>query len=214
MGVGVNGSWPRVSTARSPAAACPVSLPNPCADTQTDLDFSARPQGVFEDDENVHIVQEYCSGGELHHAIGTRHYSERTVCGESSPGMGCQTFKRHLKLQHPGAWTSSSGYDGVQRVGARRGVQSMQPCRMHRRLHVMAAGGFLHACRAAHACAVPRAPHPASRHQARSVAHGCSVVAAGEPGRRELLGNVACRKGEEQRQCWEGLQQASSRAGG
>ncbi|KAI8470975.1 MAG: kinase-like domain-containing protein [Monoraphidium minutum] len=34
---------------------------------------------VFEDDDNVYIVQELCSGGELHHRIGDRHYSERTV---------------------------------------------------------------------------------------------------------------------------------------
>jgi calcium-dependent protein kinase len=34
---------------------------------------------VFEDDDNVYIVQELCGGGELHHRIGDRHYSERTV---------------------------------------------------------------------------------------------------------------------------------------
>lgn len=27
----------------------------------------------------MHIVQEYCKGGELWHAVGDRHYSERTV---------------------------------------------------------------------------------------------------------------------------------------
>lgn len=34
---------------------------------------------VFEDDTHVHLVLEYCKGGELAHRIGTRHYSERTV---------------------------------------------------------------------------------------------------------------------------------------
>jgi hypothetical protein len=34
---------------------------------------------VFEDDDSVYIIQELCRGGELHHRIGSRHYSERTV---------------------------------------------------------------------------------------------------------------------------------------
>jgi len=34
---------------------------------------------VYEDDTHIHIVMEYCSGGELCHRIGTAHYSERTV---------------------------------------------------------------------------------------------------------------------------------------
>lgn len=34
---------------------------------------------VYEDDQNVYIVQEWCKGGELWHAVGSRHYSERTV---------------------------------------------------------------------------------------------------------------------------------------
>ena len=34
---------------------------------------------VFEDEHSVYIVQELCRGGELHHRIGARHYSERTV---------------------------------------------------------------------------------------------------------------------------------------
>ena len=34
---------------------------------------------VFEDERHVFIVQELCRGGELHHRIGARHYSERTV---------------------------------------------------------------------------------------------------------------------------------------
>ena len=39
---------------------------------------------VFEDDENVYIVQELCKGGELYDRIGERHYSERTVSACSS----------------------------------------------------------------------------------------------------------------------------------
>jgi serine/threonine protein kinase len=43
------------------------------------LSSLALPQGVYEDDEHVHIVMELCRGGELSFAIGQRHYSERTV---------------------------------------------------------------------------------------------------------------------------------------
>ena len=39
----------------------------------------ARLDSVYEDEQNVHAVMEYCSGGELWHAIGKSHYSERTV---------------------------------------------------------------------------------------------------------------------------------------
>jgi calcium-dependent protein kinase len=34
---------------------------------------------VYEDEQNVYVVQELCKGGELWHRIGERHYSERTV---------------------------------------------------------------------------------------------------------------------------------------
>lgn len=34
---------------------------------------------VYEDATTVHLVMDYCKGGELVHAIGSRHYSERTV---------------------------------------------------------------------------------------------------------------------------------------
>ncbi|WPT18299.1 Calcium-dependent protein kinase 2 [Picochlorum sp. SENEW3] len=36
-------------------------------------------ESVYEDDTDVHIIMEYCSGGELVHRIGKAHYSERTV---------------------------------------------------------------------------------------------------------------------------------------
>ena len=38
---------------------------------------------VYEDATSVHLVLDYCKGGELVHAIGSRHYSERTVSGVS-----------------------------------------------------------------------------------------------------------------------------------
>lgn len=34
---------------------------------------------VYEDDTDVHIVMEYCRGGELWTRIGNKHYTERTV---------------------------------------------------------------------------------------------------------------------------------------
>ena len=34
---------------------------------------------VFEDDNDIHIVMEYCQGGELWHRIGNKYYTERTV---------------------------------------------------------------------------------------------------------------------------------------
>lgn len=40
----------------------------------------ARLDAVYEDQTHVHMVMEYCTGGELWHAIGNSHYSERTVC--------------------------------------------------------------------------------------------------------------------------------------
>eukprot|EP01025_Chloroclados_australasicus_P009061 TRINITY_DN1345_c1_g1_i1.p1 TRINITY_DN1345_c1_g1~~TRINITY_DN1345_c1_g1_i1.p1 ORF type:complete len:612 (+),score=74.41 TRINITY_DN1345_c1_g1_i1:1003-2838(+) len=39
----------------------------------------AKFEAVYEDDDYVHIIMEWCKGGELYHAIGDRHYSERTV---------------------------------------------------------------------------------------------------------------------------------------
>lgn len=39
----------------------------------------ARLDSVYEDATHVHMVMEYCTGGELWHAIGNQHYSERTV---------------------------------------------------------------------------------------------------------------------------------------
>ena len=43
---------------------------------------------ALEDDDSIHIVMEYCKGGELWNCIGRLHYSERTVstvCGTLNP---------------------------------------------------------------------------------------------------------------------------------
>lgn len=40
----------------------------------------AKLEEVYEDETCVHIIQELCTGGELAHSVGQRHYSERTVC--------------------------------------------------------------------------------------------------------------------------------------
>lgn len=36
-------------------------------------------KGAWEDDQDVHLVMEYCRGGELHHRIGLRIYTEEAV---------------------------------------------------------------------------------------------------------------------------------------
>ena len=36
-------------------------------------------KGAWEDDDDIHIVMEYCRGGELHHSIGLRSYTEESV---------------------------------------------------------------------------------------------------------------------------------------
>lgn len=39
---------------------------------------------AYEDDRDVHVVMEFCRGGELWHRIGNKHYAERTVSNELS----------------------------------------------------------------------------------------------------------------------------------
>ena len=39
----------------------------------------AQFKGVFEDDADVHVLMEWCKGGELTSHLGRGHYSERTV---------------------------------------------------------------------------------------------------------------------------------------
>ena len=59
---------------------------------------------VYEDDTDIHIVMEYCRGGELWHRIGNKHYTERTV-------WLC-TLQRHginTDLQWPKSITAAAG---------------------------------------------------------------------------------------------------------
>lgn len=44
---------------------------------------------VYEDEEHVYIVMEYCKGGEMWHRIGLKAYNEATVSGGGSLGMVC-----------------------------------------------------------------------------------------------------------------------------
>ena len=44
-------------------------------------------ESVYEDDRNVYIVMEACTGGELWHDMGSRHTSERTVCSSAYQNM-------------------------------------------------------------------------------------------------------------------------------
>jgi hypothetical protein len=49
---------------------------------------------VYEDESHVHIIMEYCRGGELFHKMGRRHYSERTVsegAGSASAAASLET---------------------------------------------------------------------------------------------------------------------------
>lgn len=45
----------------------------------------AKLEDVYEDAAYVHIITEWCKGGELDHSVGDRHYSERTVRRPPSP---------------------------------------------------------------------------------------------------------------------------------
>lgn len=57
---------------------------------------------AYEDDSHVHIIMEYCRGGELFHKMGRRHYSEQTVRAPSTTVMGlflramCTRFRQDV----------------------------------------------------------------------------------------------------------------------
>lgn len=56
---------------------------------------------VYEDDYDIHIVMEYCRGGELWHRIGNKHYTERTVrpCfGKNSPSCSISVMAPICRL--------------------------------------------------------------------------------------------------------------------
>jgi serine/threonine protein kinase len=44
-------------------------------------------EGAFEDEEHIHIVMEWCRGGELDHTIGQRLYTEAMVRSAAAAGM-------------------------------------------------------------------------------------------------------------------------------
>ncbi len=77
-------------------------------------------EDVYEDDTHVHMVLEFCKGGELHHRIGETHYSGKrgmvcmcgldghtTVCGFCGFSVArlptglpaCAGFVQHMLLQ-------------------------------------------------------------------------------------------------------------------
>lgn len=52
-------------------------------------------EDVYEDDTHVHMVLEYCKGGELHHRIGETVYSGG--CQQHRPGLA--VWQRVLRCQ-------------------------------------------------------------------------------------------------------------------
>lgn len=57
-------------------------------------------KGVWEDEENVHLVMEYCRGGELHHSIGQRVYTEETVARYLHQVLQCIAQCHHQRILH------------------------------------------------------------------------------------------------------------------
>ena len=57
----------------------------------------AQLKQVYEDDTDIHIVMEYCSGGELWHRIGNKHYTERTVWLQTLHQRGIMTESQQEK---------------------------------------------------------------------------------------------------------------------
>jgi hypothetical protein len=94
---------------------------------------------VYEDSDNIHIVMELCKGGELLHAVGTRHYSERTVRPSSTRG----TAGNSNCMPHCDLWLLCPLYTCVY------------------------TGRQLHAWCTAHHCSVPCPPYSAQGHQTR-----------------------------------------------
>ncbi|GFR39841.1 hypothetical protein Agub_g336 [Astrephomene gubernaculifera] len=57
-------------------------------------------EDVFEDEEAVHMVMEWCKGGELVHRINTRHYSERTAASYMRAVLRTLAQCHHLRILH------------------------------------------------------------------------------------------------------------------
>jgi hypothetical protein len=121
-------------------------------------------EDVYEDDGHVHMVLELCRGGELHHRIGETHYSGEGWLADwgALRARGCAS--EECLLFH-GGWAAVCGAGSDLASDAPLVPATSHP---HRRAH----GGLLHACRAAHAGAVPLPEHPAPRHQAGQLPAG------------------------------------------
>lgn len=94
---------------------------------------------VYEDEQNVYVVQELCKGGELWHRIGERHYSERTVsrvlqdtsttwdrCLQAVAGAVACAMLRDA-LDRCAAGSIASSWVGVRRGCACSSVQGQLP---------------------------------------------------------------------------------------
>ncbi|KAF6254545.1 hypothetical protein COO60DRAFT_312479 [Scenedesmus sp. NREL 46B-D3] len=57
-------------------------------------------EAVYEDESHVHIVMEYCRGGELFHRMGRRHYSERTVASYMRAVLRTLAQCHHHRILH------------------------------------------------------------------------------------------------------------------
>ena len=89
---------------------------------------------VFEDDGAVYIVQELCRGGELHHRIGDRHYSERTVASFMRAALRtvaqCHAHRilhRDIKVRAAAARAGGGGLGGTDRAAGRALTSSRTP---------------------------------------------------------------------------------------
>lgn len=81
-------------------------------------------EDVYEDAAAVHIVMELCRGGELFHAIGSKHYSERTVASFMRAVLRTLAQCHHLRILHrdikPGAARTHARTRSLWRVACRR----------------------------------------------------------------------------------------------
>lgn len=67
-------------------------------------------EDVYEDATAVHIVMELCRGGELIHAIGSKHYSERTVASFMRAVLRTLAQCHHLRILHRDIKPGANGF--------------------------------------------------------------------------------------------------------